>query len=84
MADKKADLAGPGIGNYKDLEKVLPNDYEPILNHKETMKALYAVKNYIEENGPGAAYRRCQQWRERLPRPRRLTDADHLSYFERL
>ena len=50
MADKKADLAGPGIGNYKDLEKVLPNDYEPILNHKETMKALYAVKNYIEEN----------------------------------
>lgn len=50
MADKKADLAGPGIGNYQDLEKVLPNDYEPILNHKETMKALYAVKNYIEEN----------------------------------
>jgi len=50
MADKKADLAGPGIGNYTDLEKVLPGDYSPLLSHKETMKALYAVKVYIEEN----------------------------------
>jgi len=50
MADKKADLAGPGIGDYNELEKILPNDYSPILDHKETMKALFAVKNYIEEN----------------------------------
>ena len=50
MADKKADLAGPGIGDYNELEKILPNDYNPILDHKETMKALFAVKNYIEEN----------------------------------
>jgi aspartate--ammonia ligase len=50
MPDKKADLAGPGIGNYKDLAKVLPKDYEPILTHKETMKALYATKTYIEKN----------------------------------
>ena len=50
MADKKADLAGPGIGDYNELEKILPNDYYPILNRKETMKALFAVKNYIEEN----------------------------------
>jgi aspartate--ammonia ligase len=49
-ADKKADLAGPGIGDYKELEKILPKDYSPILNRKETMKALFAVKNYIEEN----------------------------------
>jgi aspartate--ammonia ligase len=49
-ADKKADLAGPGIGNYEDLEKVLPNDYEPLLPPKERMKALFAVKDYIEEN----------------------------------
>jgi aspartate--ammonia ligase len=49
-SDKKADLAGPGIGNYEDLEKILPNDYHPILDRKETMKALFAVKNYIEEN----------------------------------
>ncbi len=49
-ADKKADLAGPGIGSYDELEKVLPNDYEPLLNAKDRMKALFAVKGYIEEN----------------------------------
>jgi aspartate--ammonia ligase len=48
--DKKADLAGPGIGNYDDLEKILPRDYSPILSPKETMKALFAVKGYIEEH----------------------------------
>jgi aspartate--ammonia ligase len=50
MADKKADLAGPGIGNYEDLEKILPRDYNSLLTPKETMKALFAAKNYIEEN----------------------------------
>jgi len=50
IADKKADLAGPGIGDYNELKKILPDDYFPILDHKETMKALFAVKNYIEEN----------------------------------
>jgi len=47
---KKADLAGPGIGNYDDLEKILPTDYEPLLSPKKRMKAVFAVKNYIEEN----------------------------------
>jgi aspartate--ammonia ligase len=50
MRDKKADLAGPGIGNYKDLRAILPNDYTPILNPKETQQAITAIKNYIEEN----------------------------------
>jgi aspartate--ammonia ligase len=50
MLDKKADLTGPGIGNYNELEKILPKDYKPLLNRKETQKAIYAVKNYIEEN----------------------------------
>jgi aspartate--ammonia ligase len=50
MNDKKADLAGPGIGNYEELEKILPDDYEPLLNHRETMEALFAAKAYIEEN----------------------------------
>lgn len=50
MSDKKADLAGPGIGNYEELEHILPNDYIPLLNPKETQKALTAVKSYIEEN----------------------------------
>ncbi len=50
IADKKADLAGPGIGNYSDLEKVLPNDYHSLLSPKETQRAIYAVKGYIERN----------------------------------
>lgn len=50
MADKKADLAGPGIGNYADLEKVLPQDYMSLLDVKDTQKAIYAAKSYIEDN----------------------------------
>ncbi len=50
MTDKTADLAGPGIGNYTDLEKILPDNYEPILTPRETMQALFAAKAYIEEN----------------------------------
>jgi len=50
MTDKKADLAGPGIGNYDDLKQELPDDYEPLLSPKETMQAVFAIKNYIEEN----------------------------------
>ena len=50
MQDKKADLAGPGIGDYKELVKILPGDYFPILDRRETMHALYAAKAYIEEN----------------------------------
>ena len=50
VADKKADLAGPGIGNYEDLEKILPTDYSSPLNKKDTQKAIFAAKKYIEEN----------------------------------
>ena len=50
MLDKIADLAGPGIGNYGDLEKILPNDYVSLLSPKETQSAIFAVKNYIETN----------------------------------
>ena len=50
MADKKADLAGPGIGDYLELEKVLPTDYSSLLTPKETQKALFEVKRYIEDN----------------------------------
>jgi len=50
MADKKADLAGPGIGDYDELIKILPEDYRPLLTPKETQKAITSVKNYIEEN----------------------------------
>jgi aspartate--ammonia ligase len=50
MADKKADLAGPGIGDYSELEKILPQDYTSLLSPKQTQDATYAIKDYIEEN----------------------------------
>src|SRR4030043_299885 len=50
MADKKADLAGPVISTYPEVEKILPADYHPILPPKERMKALFEIKKYIEEN----------------------------------
>jgi aspartate--ammonia ligase len=49
VADKTADLAGPGIGNYTDLAEELPNDYKSDLTPRETMEALFAAKRYIED-----------------------------------
>jgi len=49
MNDKTADLAGPGISTYKEVAKILPKDYEPLLSPMERMKALYAVKEHIEK-----------------------------------
>ncbi len=46
---KEADLAGPGIGDYAELERVLPDDYAPLLTPKETMQALYGAKRLIED-----------------------------------
>jgi len=48
--DKKADLAGPGISTYEEVEKILPDNYASLLDVKETQKAIYDVKRYIEEN----------------------------------
>ena len=50
MADKKADLAGPGIGDYDELEKTLPQDYNSLLSPKQTQIAIYEAKDYIEQN----------------------------------
>ena len=50
MTDKTADLAGPGIGDYGELAKDLPKDYEALLAPMDRMKAVLAVKNYIEAN----------------------------------
>jgi len=50
MLDKKADLAGPGIGTYEEVERVLPKDYHSLLGPKDTQQAIYAIKNYIEQN----------------------------------
>ena len=50
MQDKKADLAGPGISTYEKVDQVLPKDYSSLLSRKETQKALYMIKRYVEEN----------------------------------
>ena len=50
MIEKRKDLAGPGIGSYEELEKILPQDYRSLLTPKETQQAIFAAKNYIEEN----------------------------------
>ena len=46
---KRADLAGPGIGSYEELEAVLPSDYRPLLGPRETQQALQQVKRSIED-----------------------------------
>src|SRR5581483_6875595 len=47
---KKADLAGPGIGEYAELEKLLPAHYNPLLTRSETQKAIFHLRRYIEDN----------------------------------
>ena len=50
VTEKKADLAGPGVGDYTELERILPNNYHSLLSPKETQQAIFAAKNYVEEN----------------------------------
>jgi aspartate--ammonia ligase len=50
QSSKRADLAGPGIGDYAELEKILPSDYHSLLTPKETQKAIFHLKRYIEDN----------------------------------
>ncbi len=47
---KRADLSGPGIGSYGELERILPEDYLPLLDPKDTQKAVFLAKSYVEEN----------------------------------
>ena len=49
MADKKTDLAGPGISTYEEVEKILPTQYHSLLTPKETQIAITAAKRYIED-----------------------------------
>src|SRR5579871_2356387 len=50
QASKKADLAGPGIGDYHELESILPRDYNPLLTRRETQQAIHHLRRYIEDN----------------------------------
>jgi aspartate--ammonia ligase len=46
---KQADLAGPGIGTYAEVERILPSDYRSQLGPRETQLALHALKRHIED-----------------------------------
>ena len=46
---KVADLAGPGISTYEEVEKILPSNYTPLQEPMRRMKALYMIKDYIEK-----------------------------------
>ena len=50
VLDKRADLAGPGIGNYEELKGILPSNYQSLLTPKETQQAIHHVKRYIEDH----------------------------------
>jgi len=50
MADKRADLAGPGISTYEEIERVLPANYRARLGPRETQEAIFAAKRYIEDH----------------------------------
>ena len=47
-ATEKA-MAGPGIGTYEEVEKVLPRNYSSILDAKQTQHAIASAKEYIEK-----------------------------------
>jgi aspartate--ammonia ligase len=49
MKDKRADLAGPGIGDYRELAHILPRNYESVLDRRQTQQALFVAKRTIEE-----------------------------------
>ena len=46
---KRADLAGPGIGTYEQVEQVLPDDYHSLLTPRETQRAIFGARRYIED-----------------------------------
>ena len=48
--NKVADLAGPGIGTYEEIERVLPAGYRSLLDPQQTQKALFALKRFIVDN----------------------------------
>ena len=50
VTERKADLAGPGIGDYRQLARELPENYQPLLVPMDRMKAVFAIKHYIETN----------------------------------
>jgi aspartate--ammonia ligase len=66
---KLADLAGPGIGSYDELDGVLPQDYRSLLSPRETQQAIFEVKRYIEDG-------LCEQLNLQMVQVPLIVDAD--------
>lgn len=49
VSTKTADLAGPGISTYPDVDKILPTDYRSLLDRKQTQKAIRDLRRFIED-----------------------------------
>jgi aspartate--ammonia ligase len=49
VSTKAADLAGPGIGTYEEVDRALPTGYRSLLDPKETQHAIHALKLQIED-----------------------------------
>ena len=92
MADKKADLAGPGIGDYLELEKVLPDglqlaavterDAEGALRG-EALHRRQPLQRTQPDDGRSAADRGRRERRQRPAGPRRLAHADPVPHLQR-
>lgn len=46
---KRADLAGPGLSTYEEVERVLPRDYVSALGPRETQEAIFGLRRQIED-----------------------------------
>jgi aspartate--ammonia ligase len=46
---KRADLAGPGIGTYEEVDRALPDGYRSALTPRQTQVAIYEAKRVMEE-----------------------------------
>jgi aspartate--ammonia ligase len=46
---KRADLAGPGIGTYDEVERVLPRNYTSLLSPRQTQEAIFSLRRCIED-----------------------------------
>ncbi len=49
MTETGGDLAGPGVSTYEAVAEALPQDYQPLLTAKQTMRALFEAKRVIED-----------------------------------
>jgi aspartate--ammonia ligase len=49
LEGKQADLAGPGIGSYEEIDRILPRGYTSLLSPRQTQEAIFEAKRFIED-----------------------------------